>query len=601
MKTFETTKEFLDLLQKNYNLPNALNEKQNDTWHSVSHAELLKQVRYLALFLHRSNIQKGTMVGILSPPSCRWTVVDLACLSIGAVSVPLFANISEDNFMFEITQTDSKTIFVAGKEQWDMYDKHKSLFQMCIALDQSPEIPASLQFEGALAIGKELDEKEPTLFDELLGEVRPEDLASIVYTSGSTGVPKGVMLTQANLFSANEINPFNWGSSDIFLSILPLAHIFGRTFNLLMMTWGVPIYYFNDHKNLGHVCQEIHPTIICVVPRLLERVYAKMVSKVDSSGFLKRAIGHWAFSLANVEKESLYKSLMHPLADKIVYTALREALGGKLRVVISGGSALNPHLHHFFLDVGLPVFQGWGLTEAAVISVTLPKDNRIGTVGPPIASMEVKLSPDGELLAKGKMVMQGYYKNKDATLQAFDREGCDREGCDREGCDNEGWFRTGDKGTIDKDGYITITGRIKDLIKTSTGEYIAPAPIEQEIAKAPFVDFAVVVADGRKFASCLIFPNLDVIHSLKKAQGEEKQSDDEFINSRYIQTQMNNLIENLNKHLNRWEQIHAFKFVLEPPTIEKGELTPSMKIKRDVILKKYQALIDSMYIEEAKV
>jgi long-chain acyl-CoA synthetase len=445
----------------------------------------------------------------------------------------------------------------------------------------------AVRYKELIEQGRTVDSQQPRLYKELGDNLKPTDLATIVYTSGSTGVPKGAMLNHENIIGLIHTDPFNWDSQkDSYISVLPLAHIFARSLNFIMIAWGISVYYVRDLKTIADVCREIHPTTFVLVPRILEKIYLKMVSKAENEGFLKRTIAMWAFTLANNEEESWYKQLLHPLADKVVYSSIRDALGGNLRVVISGGAALNPHLYHFFLDIGVPIFEGWGLTEAATVTCNRIGNIKIGTVGLPFEGMEVKISSEGEILVKGRIVMQGYFKNEEATAKSFT---------------SDGWLRTGDKGHLDSDGFLTIEGRMKELYKSSTGEYIAPVPIEQELSNVPLIDMAMVIADGKKFASCLLFPNFDVIKSLKIAHNMENMSNEEFLNSFFVKEEMKKLFDNLNKHLNHWEEIRDYRFILAAPTVEGGELTPTMKIKREVIAKKYQNLIDSMYAQEAKI
>lgn len=585
MKPINTIADLYRRIDKELNKPNALNEKVGNEWIKLSHAEFAKQIRELTLYLIQAGVKKGDAIGILAPPGIRWIVADLASILAGAVVVPLFANISEENFVFECTQPNVKTLFVGGLDQWIMYSKHKDLFDRVISLDHINNKPEHVSFDSALSIGAEIYAKDPNRFESLLDQFHTDDIATIIYTSGSTGVPKGALISHKVLVGVVYVDPFQWNpDTDSYLSILPLAHVFGRTFNFIMLSWGIPAYYFNDLKAVGEVCREIKPTITALVPRLLEKIYAKMVSNVENASFFKKSIGQWAFSLANDEQGGISKTLFQPLADKIVYSHLRDALGGNFRIIISGGAPLNPHLNHFFHEVGIPIYEGWGLTEASIVTVNNPNENKIGTVGKAIETMEVKTSPEGELLIKGPVCFSGYYKNPQLTKETIDEEG---------------YVHSGDKGIIDSEGYITILGRIKDLVKSSVGEFIAPVPIEQALSKAPFIDLSMVVAEKRKFVSVLIFPNFEVVRSLKAAQRQEHLTDEEFLNSDYIKNEMDNLIESINKHLNHWEQIHAYRFVITPPTIETGELTPSMKIRRDVVSKKYADLIDSMYPEEA--
>jgi long-chain acyl-CoA synthetase len=282
----------------------------------------------------------------------------------------------------------------------------------------------------------------------------------------------------------------------------------------------------------------------------------------------------------------MYKNVMHRIADKIVYSHLRHELGGSIQAVICGGAPLNPHLNHFFHDIGIPIYEGWGLTEGCPITVNRPGANKIGTVGLPFKNCELKISPEGEVLVRGPLVMRSYYKNSEATSRALDAEG---------------WLHTGDRGSIDAEGYLTLKGRMKEMYKTSTGEWVAPVPIEQMLCKAPLIEMAMVIAEGRKFVACLLFPNIEVLKSLKEAQGLVALTDEQFLNSEYVRREMKQLIEAVNKHLNHWEQIYAYCFISQALSIEEGEITPSLKLRRDVILKKYQHLIDAMYPEEVKV
>ncbi len=586
MKPFNTVAEVVQHIKREYDNPQALNYQTIEgEWEHVSSMDFVQQVKHLALGLRGLGVKKGDMVGLLANSSPRWTIADLAIMMAGGVTVPLFGNISDENFGFEVQQTNIKTIFVAGDEQWEMLSHHQQDFDHVINLYDEENSFEAISYTEVVGCGKKLEIENPNLYRKMLDQIQPDDLATIVYTSGSTGVPKGAMLTHANLISLLHQDPFTWDNTkDSYLSILPLAHIFARAINFIMISWGIPIHYVRDIKTVGDLCRDLHPTIFVIVPRVLEKIYAKMSAKVDQAGFLKRTIGHWAFDLASSEENGLYKKIMHPVADTIVYSSLREALGGNLRVVISGGAPLNPHLYQFFLDIGVPLYEGWGLTEAATVTCNRVGNIKIGSVGVPFEGMEVKIAEDGEILVKGGLVMQGYYKNDEATKEAFTEDG---------------WLRTGDKGRMDENGFITIEGRLKEFYKTSTGEYVAPVPIEQDLCKAPLIDMAMVVAEGRKFASCLLFPDFDVLHKLKKAYGQESLSDEEFLEGDIIKKEMNKLLEGLNEHLNHWEELHGFKFVVTPPSVEGGELTPTMKIRRQAVLKKYKELIEKIYVEEA--
>lgn len=587
MEPFHSIPDFLKYIQNSYDNPKALNLHTPDGWISLSTKEMITQIRETALGLVALGMKKGDRVGLLADPSPYWTIVDLAIIVAGGITVPLFVNLSDENYTYEVAQTELEILFICRKERFDLHRRNpQPKVKTVVTMDGGVEGHEVLSYEKLRSLGQEWDARYPSCYSELEASAAGDDVATIIYSSGTTGLPKGVELTQANLTALLSSDYFHWNAeTDRYLNALPLAHVFGRILNLYLVAWGVGVYYTDDIKNFGALCKEIHPTVLVVVPRLLEKVYAKMLSNVEHAGFMKRKLGLWAFELANADDNSLFKTLLHPIVDKIVYSALREALGGSLRVVISGGAPLNPHLCHFFRDIGVPIFEGWGLTEASTICVNNLESFKLGSVGVPIGPMEVKTSPEGELLARGGVVMRGYYKNPEATAATL----------------KDGWLYTGDKGLVDEDGFVFIKGRLKEMYKTSTGEYIAPVPIEQELCKVPLIDMALVIGQGRKFASVLLIPDKDVLHSLKKIHNQEILGDEEFLEGEFVQGEMRTLISSINKHLNKWEQIHAFRFILEPLTVESGELTPSMKLRRDFVAKKYENLIDQMYLEEVKI
>lgn len=584
MNEVHTCVELLNRIEKGMPNPKALNCRENGGWRSISTIEFLNDVKYLVLGMHYLGMQRGDRVGILANPSPNWTIADLAIILAGGIAVPLFANISDDNFVYEVAETDMKIIFVEGQEQWDAFLRHQERFDVGIALGEAPQNSKIVSLKDIIEQGKVLEERRPHLYDKLKEAISPEDVGAIIYTSGSTGTPKGVELTQRNLTAALHFDRFNLDpQEDIYLSILPLAHVFGHCINYWAIAWGISIYYSNDYKNLGAICREVKPTTMVVVPRLLEKVYDKMIDNIHSSSWLKRQIGQWAIALAKSEKDYSFKHMFRSLADKLVYAKLREGLGGRLHTVLSGGAALNPHLHSFYQEIGIPIYEGWGLTEACPVCVNIPEKNKIGTVGPLMIEQKLTISPEGEVLVKGSLVMRGYYRHPQETAKAID---------------SEGWLHTGDRGSIDGDGYLTILGRMKELYKTSTGEYVAPIPIEQALTRNPLIDMAMVIADNRKFTSCLLFVNPETLARLKSQQRATKKSDQDFLQSSSIRNDIQKLIQSTNQHLNHWEQIHKYRLITDHLTIEGGELTPTMKIRREVVAKKYSKLIDSMYQEE---
>ncbi len=584
MKPLETVIELLHHIERSYDNPNALNSKEDGVWNAVSTVIFLAEVKRLALGLRQLGLKPGDTVAILAPAGPRWSMADLAIIAAGGVTVPLFSNLSQEHFIYEVEQTEAKVIFTAGSEQWHLIHDQKNRFDLVIALDDAKHAEVTYSYSELIQMGHQLLLEDPEAFDKLGATAKPDDLATIVYTSGSTGHPKGAELTQRALFRLLNVDPFNWDSAhDRYLSVLPLPHIFPRVLNFIMIAWGVSVYYQNDTKQVAQACQEVHPTLMIVVPRLLQKVYAAMAAKVGQAKFLKRKVGNWAFDLANSEKDGTLRQLLHPLADKIVYSTLRKALGGSFRVIISGGAPLNPHLCHFFLEIGLPIYEGWGMTESCPITVNRIGRRKVGSVGPVLDRLEVKTSEEGELLVRGENVMRGYFKNPVASEQALDADG---------------WLHTGDKGTIDEEGFVTIVGRMDEIYKTSTGKKIAPVPIEQELCKAPLIDMALVIGEGRNYNTVLLFPDPHVLKTLKEAQKQSERGDQEFLDGPFVHNLMETLLNEINKHLDHWEQIRKHRFVAQPLSIEAGELTPTLKIRREVVQQKYNPEIEAMYAEE---
>ncbi len=574
--------DLLKYVEVNINNPTHLNDFKAGKWHSYSTAEAISEIRYLALGLVSLGIQRGECIGLYAQPSRRWWIVNFAAIMAGAVIVPIFPNISEENFVFEIQQTQIKTIFVSEGETSGYFDNHRDLFKNIINLNGSTS-KNTFSYNHLLENGQGLELEQSDFYARLQSLIQDHDLAAIIYTSGTTGVPKGAEHTHHSLARHLSDQPIDISPPQTkYLNILPLAHIFGYTINLIVFGFGGSIYYWNDPKQFGLACRELHPTLLVVVPRLLERVYAKILSAIQQTGFVSRTVGLWAFKLANDEEPSMYHTLMHPIADHLVYHALRENLGGNIQLIVSGGAALDPHLNHFYKEIGVPICEGWGMTEACPVCVNLLDSTKIGTVGPPIGNLELKLSEENEILVKGTAVMRGYFKSPEETAKAIDKDG---------------WLHTGDRGAIDNEGFLSIKGRIKEMFKTSTGEYVVPIPIEQALCRAPLVEAAMVIADGRKFTSCLLFANKEVLDGLKKMHHQEKVSDEEFLHSYLIQEETASLLEQINKPLNNWEKIQDYRWIAHAPTIEADEITPSMKLRREVIMKNYKHLIDSMYQE----
>lgn len=447
-----------------------------------------------------------------------------------------------------------------------------------------------------IQLGRAKDDEDPDLFDELKSKVKPDDLASIIYTSGTTGVPKGAMLTHNNIAfnvrSTTEHAPFDIEANrgGRMLSYLPLSHVLERMGTYMYIYMGYPIYFIEDLENFMGEMQEVKPLFFITVPRLLEKIYAGVKEKGEEFTGFKKKLFFWAINLAenyNVEHPPKgIQSIKHKLADTLVYSKIREVFGGKLVGVISGGAALTSLIMSFFNGIGVYCAQGYGLTETSpVLTVGDPEHLRTGSVGPPIDDVQIKVAEDGEILAKGPNVMKGYYKMPEETKLAFTEDG---------------WFHTGDIGKIDKDGYLYITDRKKALFKLSTGKYVAPQPIENELIKSSYIEQAMVIGEKQKFCAALIVPDYKKVRADLEAKGKtlpegDLSGNDEVIN--LIQKE----VDQVNKDLPKWEKVKKFKLLEEEFTIEKGELTPTLKMKRPKILDIHSELVETIYKEAEKV
>lgn len=559
--------------------PTAFNFYQEEQWHSISTENFLKEVELLALGLSSLGVKKGDTIGLYANSSYPWILADFAIMSIGAVTVPLFENLSPHHLTFELEQTSPKFIFVQNY--------HPLLAKVTPLITIEPQhaiFENSYPLDKVLLLGKELQKSKPNYYQELKSAIQEDDLATIIYTSGSSGVPKGVMHSHKSILATIHDDKFGFAKDEHrFLSFLPLPHVFARHANLRFILWGVSIYYCTELQKLGQYFRDVHPTTIITVPRMLEKLYIQMLMKIEEAHFLKHYLGLWAFHLAQDEDHPLYTKVFHPLADQLLYSKLRENLGGCLNLVVSGGAHLNPHLSHFFSEIGVPIYEGWGLTETAgPVTGNCPDRSKPGTIGSPLDNFEIAISSNDEIIVKGNGLMQGYFKNDLENAAVMDASG---------------WFHTGDKGKIDSEGFLTIIGRLKEIYKTSYGKYISPVCIEQFLCMSSLIDKALIIAENRPCVTCLLIPEFEVVKKLKIHYQSEHLSHEEFLASEFFINQVEALIESVNAKLDHWEQIHAYRILSQPLSVETEELTSTLKIKRNVVERKYQHLIESMYVE----
>lgn len=586
MVNFSSLPQILDFIDHNYDHQEHLNFKENEKWKSFSTKEFTKNIRSLALALNSLNVQKNSGFAIIAKPTPIWTQIDLAIISSGAISVPIFPDISRENLLFETQNADIKFVFCDCKDNLKTIQDSGAKFDKIIIYGFEAKDENIISFDDLLKIGQEIYDKNPDKFADLIKDLKENDLATIIYTSGSTGIPKGVEITHKNLISQIIATPkcFPLSSKDdVALSFLPLAHVFERMIVYFYLSQGIKIYFADDVKNVGNLLKEVNPTLITVVPRLLEKVFAKMQSAVLEASFVKKNIGKLAFHFApKFAEDNSKNSFLYKVLNNLVYKKLRAAFGNKINMVVCGGAPLSLELEKFFLGIGINLCVGYGLTESSpVISANYKNNRKIGTIGKAFPDILVKVEADKELLAKGDNIMKGYHKNPQLTSETIT---------------SEGWLRTGDLASIDEDGYIKIIGRKKEMFKTATGKYVSPVPIEQKImASLPILAAACIIADNRKFVSILLFPDFELLLQHKKKFGFENVNDEDFLRSNFMTRRIEAIIQRVNTNLNDWEKIQKFYIHNKPISIESGELTPSMKLKRGVVEEKLEKIIDKFY------
>ncbi len=586
MHDYETLPQMMQFVMNEYRNSKSLNYLYLKHWEKISTERFIEQVRQLALGLKKMGIKPGDGIGIIAQPSPYWVMMDMAIMLNKAISVPMFPNISSENFDYQIDDSNVKTLYIESDEILEEHLKSRlSTIKNVISFSVHTQGENVSYFQDLIEKGDALSNEQPLLFAEMRDAVQPDDIATIIYTSGSTGVPKGVEISHKNLVhqikAAGERFPLD-PSMDVALTCLPLAHVFERMIIYFYISQGVSVYFADDIKRVGDLLREIRPTIITVVPRILEKVFAKMTAKIDEAKGLKKFLLSQAIQAAT-NNEPGVKTLMSPIYQKLVYSKMLEALGNRLEYCVSGGAPLNKEIGTFFLNIGLNIYEGYGLTEASpVLATNYPGQNKIGTVGTPYPGVELKITERGELLARGDNIMIGYHNDKDATDDVIDKDG---------------WLSTGDKASFDDEGYLTITGRIKELFKTSGGKYVSPIPIEQALSKHRLVDQALVVAEGRRFVSALLFPDYENAVALKEHYGQPELSNDEFFGQQKIQDKMEHMVKTMNQSLSHSEHVQKVKFIPYQLSIQEGDLTPKMNLRRNALYLRFDDIIHDFYEE----
>lgn len=575
----------------------AIDYKFEVGWVHISSKEMVARARAIALGLYSLGIRRGDRVALLSANCPEWTLTDAGSQFAGVIDVPIYTTQAASQVAYILNDSGSRVFFIQNKEA---YERIKDAIKDCASVEMfiffditGVEDKHTMSLAQLEDLGRELEKEHPNLADELIRAVKAEDIATIIYTSGTTGEPKGVMLSQSNLVS-NMIDScalFNFSNNDVSLSVLPLSHVYERTAMYIYINYGISLYYAESIEKVGQNLLEVRPTIFFAVPRLFEKIYSHTKEKALASGKFNAAIFDWSVNAGkeyarlsqHKEKISFGLKLKHKLADKLVFAKWRKALGGRIRLFASGGAALSEDVGYIFLGAGFLISQGYGLTETSpVITSNPPEANRIRTVGKPIRNVEVRIAADGEIETRGPNVMQGYYNKPEATRDVFTEDG---------------WFKTGDIGVVDSEGYLSITDRKKELFKTSGGKYIAPAPIEQLIKGSRFVNQVVLIGNERKFPAALIVPNFEQLQTYAKQKNINTNSKEELCKNRQIVELMQKEVNSMTPDLAQYEKIKGVALIESELTIEGGELTPTLKVKRRVVDVKYKEIIDRLYDE----
>ena len=565
-------------------------------WESISSAEMLRRIASFSTALVELGVKPGDRVGLFAANRPEWHVADFAITGAGGVTVPVYFHESTQRMIYILNHAETRVVFVAGMAQaqrlHECRSQLKSLEHIVVA-DGGPDLPPEcLRFEALIAAAADTDVAAYRL---RASQILPGQLATIIYTSGTTGEPKGVMLTHTNLCSnaVDACAPFHLNQAeDLALSFLPLAHVYGRMIDYAYLFQGITVAYVEAVYAVAPALIELHPTVIAAVPRFFEKIYARVMEQGTKKTGFERKIFLWAMGVAMRaapwraagKHAGVALKLQWKIANKLVYEKIRTGTGGRLRIVFSGGAPLSKDLAEFFWAVGVPIYQGYGLTETSPIVSSNYPVNRVGSSGKPIANVEVKIAEDGEILVKGPCVMQGYYRSPDATQEVFTEDG---------------WFRTGDIGYLDADGYLYITDRKKDLLKTAGGKFVAPQPIESALKTSPLILNAAVLGDRRKFIIALIVPNFPNVERKAAEMGFRFSSREEMAADPHIHNFIESEVARLTAHLAQYETIKRFALLPEDFTFENGALTFTMKLKRRIVEEKYRNVIDGLFADVA--
>jgi len=583
---------------KSYRKDDLMLYKKEGQYTPISTEEFEKKVISLALGLNQLGLKKGDKLAILSENSPDWVMTDFAAICQGALTVPIYTSLTAQQVEYILQDSDTSIVVVSCQDQREKIEAIRSSLKGVkhfITFEPASH-PGFINLESLLETGRQRAAERPGLFTELVAAIQPEDEASLIYTSGTTGEPKGVILTHRNFISNIKtcVSLFDISYRDTVLSFLPLSHVLERMVMFAYIYAGATVGFAESVETVAQNLLEVKPNIMVSVPRVFEKIYASVMDTILAGSALTRKIFFWAYKVGksyaqkelNQQKIPSLLKLKRKIAHQLVFSKIIEKTGGQVRFFISGGAPLAKDIAEFFYALGLVIYEGYGLTETApVLAVNRPGALRFGTVGKPIPEVEIRINSDGEILARGPNVMKGYYKKQAETHEAF-------EG---------GWFHTGDIGYLDQDGFLVITDRKKDLIVTSGGKNVAPQPIENLLMSCPYIDTAVVIGDQRRFVTALVVPNFEKLEELARDRGLPFTDRKTLVRNEEIVKFIQAEIDQATAGLASYERIKKVGLLDRELEIEKGEITPTLKVRRAEVENRYRELIDSLYREEPSV